>query len=311
LDLFVGSMSPHKKGEMGCTICHDGQGSATDFKWASHTPNDPHQAIDWSRQYGWFNNHHWSFPMYPHRFAESTCLKCHHEVAELEPSDRFSDPPAPKLVEGYNTVRQYGCFGCHEINGFDGPNRRIGPDMRAEPNYSAAAQALLTEKELTDEQRRWVTEIAAQPENDSSRHSFLESVRAAEPDKVSANVRRLATILEDVETPGRLRKVGPSLRHVGSKVDYDFLYSWIRRPRDFRPDTRMPQFFGLHEHLEPGSDGLAQSQKFEPIEIRSERPYAGSRDRHIHLLRKNGPTPNGLPRRPGMAAKRPFGSEQH
>jgi len=47
----------------------------------------------------------------------------------------------------------------------------------------------------------------------------------------------------------------------------------------------------------------------EPMEIRTVRPYAGSRDRHIHLLRKNGPTPNGLPRRPGMAAKRPFGSE--
>jgi 16S rRNA (guanine527-N7)-methyltransferase len=49
----------------------------------------------------------------------------------------------------------------------------------------------------------------------------------------------------------------------------------------------------------------------EPVEVRSVRPYEGSRDRHIHLLRKNGPTPNGLPRRPGMAAKRPFGSEQH
>jgi 16S rRNA (guanine527-N7)-methyltransferase len=49
----------------------------------------------------------------------------------------------------------------------------------------------------------------------------------------------------------------------------------------------------------------------EPIEVRSVRPYEGSRDRHIHLLRKNGPTPNDLPRRPGVAAKRPFGSEQH
>jgi 16S rRNA (guanine527-N7)-methyltransferase len=47
----------------------------------------------------------------------------------------------------------------------------------------------------------------------------------------------------------------------------------------------------------------------EPTEIRSVQPYSASRDRHIHLLRKNGPTPDGLPRRPGMAAKRPFGSE--
>jgi 16S rRNA (guanine527-N7)-methyltransferase len=57
--------------------------------------------------------------------------------------------------------------------------------------------------------------------------------------------------------------------------------------------------------------GAAPRLAMDPIEIRSVRPYAGSRDRHIHLLRKNGPTPNGLPRRPGMAAKRPFGSEQH
>ena len=45
------------------------------------------------------------------------------------------------------------------------------------------------------------------------------------------------------------------------------------------------------------------------VEIRSVRPYSASRGRHIHLLRKNGPTPSELPRRPGMATKRPFGSE--
>ncbi len=47
----------------------------------------------------------------------------------------------------------------------------------------------------------------------------------------------------------------------------------------------------------------------ETVEVRSVSPYPGSRDRHIHLLRKNGPTPDGLPRRPGMASKRPFGTE--
>lgn len=36
-------------------------------------------------------------------------------------------------------------------------------------------------------------------------------------------------------------------------------------------------------------------------------PYAGSEHRHLHLLRKSGPTPQKLPRRPGMAKKRPFG----
>jgi 16S rRNA (guanine527-N7)-methyltransferase len=37
-------------------------------------------------------------------------------------------------------------------------------------------------------------------------------------------------------------------------------------------------------------------------------PYAWSRNRHIHVLRKTGATPPELPRRPGMAKKRPFGT---
>jgi 16S rRNA (guanine527-N7)-methyltransferase len=53
----------------------------------------------------------------------------------------------------------------------------------------------------------------------------------------------------------------------------------------------------------------AERLAIEPLEIAAVGPYAGSLHRHIHLLRKNGPTPEGLPRRPGMAKKRPFGSE--
>lgn len=44
----------------------------------------------------------------------------------------------------------------------------------------------------------------------------------------------------------------------------------------------------------------------EPVEVLAVTPYEGSLHRHIHVLRKNGPTPGGLPRRPGMAAKRPL-----
>jgi 16S rRNA (guanine527-N7)-methyltransferase len=36
-------------------------------------------------------------------------------------------------------------------------------------------------------------------------------------------------------------------------------------------------------------------------------PYAGSEHRHLHLIRKSGSTPSDLPRRAGMAKKRPRG----
>ena len=53
---------------------------------------------------------------------------------------------------------------------------------------------------------------------------------------------------------------------MASKVDFDFLYSWIRKPSDFRPTTKMPQFFGLSSHLDAAR--MKDSLRFEPIEIR-------------------------------------------
>jgi 16S rRNA (guanine527-N7)-methyltransferase len=46
------------------------------------------------------------------------------------------------------------------------------------------------------------------------------------------------------------------------------------------------------------------------VRVESVGPYAGSRHRHLHVLRKPGPTPAGLPRRPGMAKKRPLGARK-
>jgi 16S rRNA (guanine527-N7)-methyltransferase len=50
----------------------------------------------------------------------------------------------------------------------------------------------------------------------------------------------------------------------------------------------------------------------EQLAMRPERilavgPRAGSEHRHLHVIRKAGPTPGDLPRRPGMAKKRPRG----
>jgi len=44
-----------------------------------------------------------------------------------------------------------------------------------------------------------------------------------------------------------------------------------------------------------------------PEQILHVGPYAGSEHRHLHVVRKSGATPAGLPRRAGMAKKRPRG----
>jgi len=281
LDLFLSDSSPHAEKDFGCTICHDGQGSGTEFPWTSHTPNNATQQVSWRREHNWFDNHHWIFPMKPARFVESNCLKCHHEKGSLQPSERYPEPPAPKLVEGWTLVEQYGCFGCHETNGYDGPDQRIGPDVRLEPNYAEVSQQILRDGGLTAEQRGWAEQLIQVPDDERVRDRLFVtlkqdqrlSVRAdtAAEAKLTAATHKLAAGLKDVESPGTYRKVGPSLRFLKSKVEADWLYSWIKDPTNFRPSTKMPQFFGLHEHLQGKGDEaeLATSQRFEPVEIRA------------------------------------------
>ena len=131
LDLFLDADSPHPVEKFGCTICHSGQGSATDFNLASHTPSSFHQEEEWHKEHQWESNHFWDYPMLSNRFTEAGCLKCHHQVTDLV---RYgSKNEAAKLSRGFDLVRENGCFGCHEIAGIKS-GRAIGPDLRLEPN---------------------------------------------------------------------------------------------------------------------------------------------------------------------------------
>ncbi len=131
-DLFVSSDSPHKMEKFGCTVCHEGDGSGTSFQNAEHAPANPAQAAEWEEKNHWHSNHFWEYPMFPKHLAEAACLKCHHKVTELALSDKFGNS-APKVVEGHQIIQQYGCYGCHDINGYD-TGKSIGPDLRLEPN---------------------------------------------------------------------------------------------------------------------------------------------------------------------------------
>ncbi|WP_165220820.1 c-type cytochrome [Aquisphaera insulae] len=165
--LYLDPNGPHPINSFGCTICHGGQGSGTDFTFSSHTPADLEEEEHWKSQYGWQEIHHWDYPMLPARFTESSCLKCHHQVTDV--------PQAKKLQAGYQRIVRFGCTGCHTIGG----EGSFGPD-------------------LTDE-----------------------------------------------------RAVGPNLGHIGSKVTPEFVARWIKDPHAFRPDSRMPRFYGVTNNDAP------------------------------------------------------------
>jgi 16S rRNA (guanine527-N7)-methyltransferase len=67
---------------------------------------------------------------------------------------------------------------------------------------------------------------------------------------------------------------------------------------------------GRRNHPDEAAAARAASYLgLEPIEIRHMQPFTGAQHRHLHLMSKVMDTPAGFPRRPGMALKRPLGSQ--
>lgn len=223
LDLFVDANSKHPMEKFGCSSCHSGQGSATGFVDATHSPNDVPTKEEWIKEHGWRSIHDWDFPMYPKRFAESACVKCHHQMESLITNG--SKAEAPKLLKGFELVRDLGCYGCHEISGVKS-GRWVGPDLRLEPDPP------------------------------------LESLPPAE------RAKKLA----DPNNPvGNLRKVGPSLFRIAEKTNDEWAARWIKAPRTFRPDTKMPHFY---EQANNVTEALPSDQKLFPdAEIRAITHY--------------------------------------
>ena len=120
MDLYLGSNSPHPMEKFGCTSCHGGLDRSTDFQTAGHTPRDEKQKEEWIYKYSWHVDHYLETPMLAMPNIESGCYKCHNSGPEV--------PLAPTLSNGRELIKQFGCFGCHKMPGFEGV-RKVGPDL--------------------------------------------------------------------------------------------------------------------------------------------------------------------------------------
>src|SRR5262245_46597389 len=52
--------------------------------------------------------------------VEAGCYKCHNTS--------FNAPRAASLDNGRELIKQFGCFGCHKLPGYEGI-RKVGPDL--------------------------------------------------------------------------------------------------------------------------------------------------------------------------------------
>jgi mono/diheme cytochrome c family protein len=218
-------VTPHKIGEIGCTVCHRGQGSATTVRGA-------HGRLQW-----------WEDPMLPGQYLQASCGQCHPGEAV---------PEAAALSAGRELIRKAGCIGCHQIPGLSmrGP---IGPDLdgigsKVRPLWlfrwlknpkDYLERTSMPSFLLADEEARLLT-------------TFLLAQKAPVPDlTVTSDAAvveagqfryREARCISCHAQGGRGGSFGPDLGKVGGKVRLGWLESWLRDPKALSPQARMPQF---------------------------------------------------------------------
>jgi cytochrome c551/c552 len=96
-------IKPHAFHQLGCTVCHEGQGTAT-------TKHDAHVMENLEGRFGPFDEQEmgWNRPMLPLEYVQASCNKCHNVMAAPIPG-------AERLDTGWKIVQEKGCQTCHYI----------------------------------------------------------------------------------------------------------------------------------------------------------------------------------------------------
>ena len=266
LDLYIGANSKHPMEKFGCTSCHGGLDRATSFESAAHTPKDEEQKKEWVLKYGWYVDHFIETPMLSMPNVEAGCYKCHNSGPEV--------PMAANLNNGRELIKQYGCFGCHKLPGFEGI-RKVGPDLSTVSGkltetwvekWLADPKAFKAEARMpkfwfnsnnsgviggVDWDKRNIAEI-----NAITKYLFSKSTAKTLPAKnTNGNPAHGKELVESrgcfgchavgaiTEVPNRTqirRRHGYNLASQGSKVGANWIANWVTNPRSVFPESKMP-----------------------------------------------------------------------
>jgi mono/diheme cytochrome c family protein len=233
----------HAPDKFGCTSCHEGQGPAV------NSVKQAHGEVEY-----------WEEPLLRGAKVQSNCVSCHLDVQPLK--------DAPLLAQGQRLFEQVGCTGCHLVKGYEdipkiGPSlRRIG--AKVDPNWmvrwianphlfrprtrmpnfafkedEAVAIASYLWSNSKQESEKWLAD-----------HSAAAGFREGDPSLIAQGKELTETIgckgchgFADGEFStvlGEGKDVVPNLHNIAAKVSPQWIYNWIKNPRGYYPETRMP-----------------------------------------------------------------------
>jgi len=252
---------PHNVRDWGCTVCHRGQGPATEVAEAHET------TLAWEQ------------PILPAHFLQASCGSCHQ--ADIKET--------PQLTRGRELLVRLNCQGCHRLNNLD--RSMLGPDLSSvgtkvtrewiykwlwEPRteldkdgnvtvngYESGDESRMPKFRLKDEEIRALSAfLSVQKAKPIEAYKVNPAVVAAwskKPELISDGEVRFRQMMCTTCHPLAVTRagetkliggsIGPELTKVGSKVSEEWLIAWLRNPQAYLTHTNMPRYGWSDEDL--------------------------------------------------------------
>lgn len=166
----------HPVNKFGCTVCHNGQGRATNKKEA----------------HGIGRETHWDRPLIPASYIQGSCAQCHdYEMLQAN--------GGTEAAEGEELFRKKGCRGCHKLNGVGGDLGKVLDGIGSQPFAYFPMKHILGENNIYT----WIKEHFQAPWRvvpDSQMRAFLS-------DEESNRLTTYILTLRKEEIPKPYRKI--------------------------------------------------------------------------------------------------------
>src|SRR5580658_1368282 len=229
-------LKTHDPDKFGCSPCHQGNGRATTSEEKAHG-----------------NYEHWLWPMYPKENTEAGCQTCHSADMVLVSGD-----VGWTISEGKDLFRQKGCMGCHRYEGYD----KEPEDLNT---FSQHIKQLEQQKKENFKQAAYLMKQADTAETNQEANRLNDEAIALKVANSKANGEIQQLDFQMHSTMQDMKKIGPNLKDIRLKLNKNWIPVWIKKPTDFRPTTKMPNFRLTDHQIQAISAYLWQSALTDPL----------------------------------------------
>jgi mono/diheme cytochrome c family protein len=187
------SLQDHPISKFGCTICHNGQGRATNLKEAHGVGRDTY----------------WDYPILPSKYIQSTCALCHD-------LDMLKQNGGEIVATGETLFREKGCKGCHKLNGVGGIMGQALDGIGSQPITYFPMKYVQGEHTVY----AWLKQHFDDPQNIVPESEMKIHIKADESDLLTT----YTLTLKAVELPRKYRRIWQSPQSREAALDGEALY---------------------------------------------------------------------------------------